>query len=1087
MTTTASARRASRLGAVLLATSAFTGLMMLAAPAQAQATRVVEIPAQPLDQALRALMDSTGVEITWPSSLSQGRRSAAVAGEMSPVAALSRLLAGTGLSYRQTGPRSFILEAAPQTDGDVVQLGTLRVEGADTGAGGDTAPVKPGWDGSAQSVYRTAGSVSVISKETLEQFPGLSPVDVLKSAPGVLSGESRSSGGVDANIRGMQGQGRVVVTVDGTLNSSTVYRGYQGVGNRTFIDKDFLGGVSIEKGPSTGPGIGAIGGVVNMTTLNVGDILQDGETVGIRFKSSLNGNTAAPVDGVWRQTLLGDDNGRRAETGRPDPLQMTAGAVSAIFAARSDRFDILAGVSHRRSGDYYVGEEGGAAPSSGSPSAYCATRPTNASCAAVLQWYDGPGLTRFVGGERVLNTSQDTKSALLKATLRLGDDHAFELAASKYVSRFGENYPASVYRNTNSVGTSALSRTDLERYSLRYAWNPDSDLFAVKANLWATNLVEASQALGGYTSGPKFVDMRGADIANTSRFNTGLGEVVAEYGAAYLFEETGPEDGFWDNIPGRQGTREETSVFGRAAWTPIDWLRLDGNLRYAWSDYEDEMALATDKDFTFDGGSFGLGATVEPIQGLQLFVSYKDAVRLPSLLEVTRGFILATDPNLQPERTRNWEAGVNFVRTGLFSGGDTLGAKLVYFDNDTSNYISRKYNTATYSMLIFNIDKAKFAGWEASANYRIGDFAAEVSATRYTDIAFCRKNETCRESSLAADYATNQIPPEFAASAMVTQGFLDNRLKVSGRINYVGERAVPFETTGSGASPFIAAIPWEAYTTADLFASYQLNRSLKLEASVENLTDEYYVEPLSLGLVPAPGRTVRFGLTAELGAGGGDAPFWSLSRPRAEDAYDWSGFHGGLHGGYTNGAPLLNRFKVTAGVNTIDQGNYTLGKGEAPLGGIQAGYDWQINDLLVIGIEGTYDWLDLEATTRPYADLVMSVKAESLASVRLRAGIVRGRWLAYAAGGWAQADVSFDMDRFDMPFSGSGTAKGYVAAVGAEYALTPRFSLRGEYAYHDLEADPMGSGWTAFGLDFYAGGQPKLQLDQVTVGFNLRF
>ncbi|MFT4252961.1 MAG: TonB-dependent receptor, partial [Caulobacter sp.] len=919
-----------------------------------------------------------------------------------------------------------------------------------------------------------------------EQFPGLSPVDVLKSAPGVLSGESRSSGGVDANIRGMQGQGRVVVTVDGTLNSSTVYRGYQGVGNRTFIDKDFLGGVSIEKGPATGGGVGGIGGTVAMTTINVDDILAEGETVGLRFKTSLNGNTAAPVDGVYRTTLLGDDNGRRVATGRPDALQMTAGSVSAVFAARSDRFDILAGVSHRRSGDYYVGEEGSAAPTSGSPSAYCVRYP--AYCTDVLQWYSGPGLTRFVGGERVLNTSQDTYSALAKATLRLGADHALEFSASKYRSRFGENYPASVYRNTTTIGTSALSSTDLERYALRYVWSPDSDLLSVKANVWATNMVEASQALGGYTSAPKFVNMRGADVANTSKFGAGLGGVVAEYGAGYLFEETGPEGGAWDGVPGRQGSREETSVFGRASWTPLNWLRLDSNLRYAWSDYEDELAYAGDKDRAYDGGSFGLGATVEPVKGLQLFTSYKDAVRLPSLLEVTRGFILSSDPDLRPERTRNWEAGVNYVRKGLVRRNDSLGAKLVYFDNDITNYISRKYNTATYSMLIFNIDKARFAGWEASATYALGGFTAEVAATRYTDAAFCRKDEPCKKSSLAADYATNQIPPGFAASATATQKLFADRLSVTGRVNYVGERVVPYEATGSGASPFIAAIPWKRYSTADLYASWRVSRSLKLETSVENVTDVYYVEPLSLGLVPAPGRTVRLGLTAALGAGGGELPFWSPKRSRAVEAYDWTGFHAGVHGGYANGTPMAEDMSVLVDGYPLEQGDYRLGKGEGALGGLQAGYDWQFNDLFVVGVEGTYDWLDQKTSTQPYANLVLSVRAKNLASARLRAGVTRGRWLAYAAGGWAKADVSFDMVRYEMPFGGSGSAEGPMMAVGAEYAFSPIASLRLEYAYHDLKAKKaMGGTWSAYDLLFDGSATPRWRSDQATFGFNLRF
>ena len=48
----------------------------------------------------------------------------------------------------------------------------------------------------------------------------------------------------------------------------------------------------------------------------------------------------------------------------------------------------------------------------------------------------------------------------------------------------------------------------------------------------------------------------------------------------------------------------------------------------------------------------------------------------------------------------------------------------------------------------------------------------------------------------------------------------------------------------------------QAYTTADLTGRYKLGDGLTLDWSVENLTDQYYVEPLSLGVIPAPDRSV---------------------------------------------------------------------------------------------------------------------------------------------------------------------------------------------------------------------------------------
>lgn len=73
---------------------------------------------------------------------------------------------------------------------------------------------------------------------------------MLRGTTGIIAAEARTSGGLDVNIRGLQGQGRVPVTVDGAINSTTVYRGYQGTSNRSFVDPDFISHVAIVKGPS---------------------------------------------------------------------------------------------------------------------------------------------------------------------------------------------------------------------------------------------------------------------------------------------------------------------------------------------------------------------------------------------------------------------------------------------------------------------------------------------------------------------------------------------------------------------------------------------------------------------------------------------------------------------------------------------------------------------------------------------------------------------------------------------------------------------------------------------------------------------
>ncbi|MFT8775225.1 MAG: TonB-dependent siderophore receptor [Gluconacetobacter liquefaciens] len=86
----------------------------------------LDIPAQALSSALVALSNVTGVQLFYSSQLSQGLRSTAISGDMSLSTALERILAGTGLAYRLTGPNSVTLGKASSS---TITLGPVRVGG----------------------------------------------------------------------------------------------------------------------------------------------------------------------------------------------------------------------------------------------------------------------------------------------------------------------------------------------------------------------------------------------------------------------------------------------------------------------------------------------------------------------------------------------------------------------------------------------------------------------------------------------------------------------------------------------------------------------------------------------------------------------------------------------------------------------------------------------------------------------------------------------------------------------------------------------------------------------------------------------
>jgi iron complex outermembrane recepter protein len=114
------------------------------APAMAQATRGYDIPAGALASALNRFAEQSGVQLLYDAPLAQGRHTPGLRGSFATAEGLARLLAGSGLAARQTGPGVFTLEAAPPPQPAsgpapaAVQLGTVQVEA--TAIDGDAQP-----------------------------------------------------------------------------------------------------------------------------------------------------------------------------------------------------------------------------------------------------------------------------------------------------------------------------------------------------------------------------------------------------------------------------------------------------------------------------------------------------------------------------------------------------------------------------------------------------------------------------------------------------------------------------------------------------------------------------------------------------------------------------------------------------------------------------------------------------------------------------------------------------------------------------------------------------------------------------------
>lgn len=379
-------------------------------------------------------------------------------------------------------------------------------------------------------------------KDDLERYKGASVSDLFKGLNGVYSGDARNSGSLDPNIRGIQGEGRIPVTVDGTEQATSVWMGSAGVANRNYVDPNMIGSIAVEKGPSMSSGIkSGIGGSVEIKTLDVDDIVRPGESFGLEIKTETATNSIKPnesgmksfgrdyrdIDGAY----AGYDGNLTFSKGGGTEFSPRGGSHSGNFdfndnafriatATRQDNFDLFAAYSYRNKGNYFSGKGG---------SQRYQTSDWLADAKADAGAKDAPGdanvqsyvANLFLPGHEVANTSSEMRTTLLKGILYLPDEQSLKLSYMHNELEYGESSPylVSYYVGLDKAGGNNIglqfpySQVKQDTYNLNYSWNPDNPLIDLKTGLWMTRSDSERHQNGDDVYGITAADVRGQDVA----------------------------------------------------------------------------------------------------------------------------------------------------------------------------------------------------------------------------------------------------------------------------------------------------------------------------------------------------------------------------------------------------------------------------------------------------------------------------------------------------------------------------------------------------------------------------------------------
>lgn len=391
---------------------------------------------------------------------------------------------------------------------------------------------------SEHDVYDKDESSTYADKEELERYIGESPADVFKGMVGVYSGDARNSGAIDPNIRGIQGEGRVPVTIDGTEQAITANRGYQGASNRNYIDPLLISDVKVTKGATLERGIhSSVGGAVTINTLNVNDVLKDDASFGIDVKGII-GNNAIEAHAINPEDYIGDNAsnystdlypvdpniardpdlvkafeegiGRlpRKSTNEftnvglvgktPERNKMATSfddeAYRIAVAGRNDWVEAIAAYSQRERGNYFAGRHGSDDYRSDVPNRERDLSQFPSFMADVYQPH-----------QEVPNSSNKNTSYLTKITFKPTDTQALQLgyrnteivAGDIMPFRVADDRPTSEFANTGRLPQWPLSNIDLDAYHIRYKWQPDNHLIDLDSTLWHTDTTTITHNSGG--------------------------------------------------------------------------------------------------------------------------------------------------------------------------------------------------------------------------------------------------------------------------------------------------------------------------------------------------------------------------------------------------------------------------------------------------------------------------------------------------------------------------------------------------------------------------------------------------------------
>lgn len=704
----------------------------------------------------------------------------------------------TGMAAAQQRETTTQDAAKDKAAESATQLQTITV------TGGLNGPFAQG-DG----IYRTPAPVSSVSSDALQQRFGGDPQAALRSTPGVFTRQQSSQPGIEVNIRGMSGFGRVNAMIDGVPQTFRNVAGHASSGGTLlYVQPELLGGIDVSKGAVGGAaGMGTLSGAANFRTLDFDDIVLPGRDVGVltRWKAGTNGFRGSGILAGAARANLNNDKSSNV-------------SILGAFARTSyGTFKNGDGVYVDSGRDATNRPGGGLIKFEIAPSAE-----HNLKLGA--RWYEN----RFT----YANYEQDLKNASYTANYAYtpDDNDWIDLKVNAYYNRTNMDYAA-------TGGSYRGRKTDDRGYGF--------DISNTSKTMLSDD-VQLKLFYGGSFGSDEYVinRYRGANPPGSLKKSSGFTDATLSWN---IFTLTGGLRYDHWNVEGYQPAY--------AAGT---------------GDCPAGGPVCGNKDIERSSGKWlpKVSLTAQPYDGLELYATYAHTFRAPTVQEMFFSLIpigaglgsgIANNLNLEPEYSKGWDIGVNFTEDGLLRSDDKFRLKTGFFHNSIENFVVNDFvnvpNRGPTAMWINRPGITKMYGWEIEGSYDLGFFYTNVSYTK------AKTDQPIGEGAGAGNGDAFMIPDQYGT---LDAGFrlFDEKLTLGAQARYFGKSSYAGFGTDFGQK---FALP--SYILYDLYGSYKLKENAELFFSVENVANKNYrvavSGPLGENEYSGKGRSFIFGASAK--------------------------------------------------------------------------------------------------------------------------------------------------------------------------------------------------------------------------------